>query len=396
METRLLQVASSFTSIPIAKTLRPMVVNAGIAADLGFSQYSQMAEYMLGPASDSPQIRGTIILVRVEDWLRDGLKSLPAGTTSDAVQKARQSLRIHVDEFAGQVASLAQRGKPVWFLACPSTGWIAERCKLETLCRSFTNLLVTRVQSLPHVTNLSWPAALLSNSNSTEFTDRNADRLGQIPFTRNGFDRLGRFVGEQIERAFIGKSISEEFAPSAVTPDLAAYVSGLQVHVRLSPAKPGDRPHVDRILRTAAAFSLQGEKRDLAETEVDALLESGRCMLIRVSDRLSDHGASGLIAFSWAPESLVVDAMALSCPVLGKQVEYAVVSGLAQIAADRQCAKVIFEYRPSGRNQIMLTFLKSLTEAESDAEYVLPVGLAQQKIDAATVAAGTWTLEFGA
>jgi hypothetical protein len=122
METRQLQVASSFTSIPIAQTLRPFVVKAGIADELGFSQYSQMAEYMLGPAPDSPHIRGTLIMVRVEDWLRDEFKALPTGSAPDAAQKARQTLRANVDEFAVQVESLAQRGKPAWFLACPSTG----------------------------------------------------------------------------------------------------------------------------------------------------------------------------------------------------------------------------------------------------------------------------------
>ena len=392
METRVLQIASSFTCIPIAKTLRPVVVEAGIADDLGFSQYSQMTEYLLGPAPDSPQILGTVILVRVEDWLRDDLKSLPAGA-SDAVPRARQSLRANVDEFASQVKSLAQRGKPVWFLACPSAGWIAQRHKLETLCRTFTNLLVTRIQSLPGVTILTWPAASLADAD--EFSDRNADRLGQIPFTQDGFERLGQFVGEQIERTFSGKTTGKEFAASAGTPDLAAYLAGLQVRVRMSAAKAEDRPHLDRILRTVAAFSLRGEKRDLAEAEVDALLEPGRCMLIRVSDRLSDHGVGGLIAFLPVSDGLVVDAMALSCPVLGKQVEYAVVAGLAQIAAQRQCAKLIFEYRVSARNQITATFLKSVSEEESDTRYVLPVAQAEERITKAAVAPGTWTLELG-
>jgi hypothetical protein len=391
METRVLQVASSFTCIPIAKTMRPVVVEAGIADDLGFSQYSQMTEYMLGRAPDSPQILGTVILVRVEDWLRDDLKSLPAGT-SDAVQKARQSLRANVDEFASQVNILAQRGKPVWFLACPSTGWIAQRHKLETLCRTFTNLLVTRIQGLPAVTNLTWPASL---ANAEEFSDRNADRLGQIPFTQDGFDRLGQIVGEDIEWTFAGKTTGKEFAASAGTPDLAAYLSGLQVRVRLSAAKAEDRPHIDRILRTVAAFSLLGEKRDLAEAEVDALLEPGRCMLVRVSDRLSDHGVGGLIAFRPVEESLVVDAMALSCPVLGKQVEYALVAGLAQVAVERNCAKLIFEYRASARNQITATFLRALSDEASATRYVLPVAEAEERITKAAVAPGTWTLELG-
>ena len=391
MEIRQLHVASSFTSIPMAKTLRPHLVNAGIADELGFSQYSQMTEYMLGPTPDSPPIVGSLILVRVEDWLRDEFKALPAGSAPDAAQKARKTLRANVDEFAGQVASLAQREKPVWFLACPFTGWIAERHKLETLCRTFTNLLVTRIKDLPGVTNLAWPTASLSADSS----DRNTDRLGQIPFTRDGFERLGRFLGEEVVRTFVRKSPGETVATTGGAPDLAAYLAGLQVKVRMSAAQPGDRQDVDRILRTAAAFSLQGEKRDLTDAEVDALVEPGKCMVIRVSDRLSDHGTGGVIAFRTMGDALVVEAMALSCPVLGKQVEYAVVLGLARIAAERKCANLVFEYRAAGRNQIMDTFLKSVTAGESDAGYVLPVGLALPKIEEAAAAAGTWTLEFG-
>ncbi len=390
MKTRILQIASSFTSIPIAQTLLPLVVHAGIADELGFSQYSQMAEYMLGPAANWPHILGTIILVRVEDWLRDDLKASSSDSNS-LVHRARQSLCLQVDEFAGQVASLSRRGKPVWFLACPSTGWISDRHKLETLCRTYTNLLTARVLHLPQVTMLGWPAPLLAN----EFKDGSADRLGQIPFTPEAFDQLGRFLGQQIERTFVRKPVAEASAPSGGVTELAAYLSGLRVHVRLSEAKAGDRAHVDRILRMAAAFSLSGEKRDLSESEVDALFQSGRCMLISVQDRLSDHGPSGLIAFRPQAESLVVDAMALSCPVLGKQVEYAVVSGLAQIAADYNCAKLVFEYRPSGRNQPMLRFLQSLADTESGTRYVLPIGLAQSRIVETAVAAGTWTLDFG-
>ena len=127
---------------------------------------------------------------------------------------------------------------------------------------------------------------------------------------------------------------------------------------------------------------------------MDALLESGRCTLISVSDRLSDNGPSGLLAFHPEADSLVVDSMALSCAVLGKQVEPAVVSALAQIATDRGCAKLVFKYRPSGRNQPMPTFLKSVIDEGQDTYCVLSVALAEQRIREGAVAAGTWTLDF--
>jgi predicted enzyme involved in methoxymalonyl-ACP biosynthesis len=156
-----------------------------------------------------------------------------------------------------------------------------------------------------------------------------------------------------------------------------------------------DRAHVDRILRTAAAFSLTGEKRDLSDAEVDRILESGGCLLVAVSDRLSTYDPSGVILSRVDQDSLVIEELALSCPVLGKQVEYAVILGLAQIAGDRPCSRMVFEYKPSGRNQIMLKFLESITEPTPETRFSLPTAEANERIRKTAVAPGTWTLECG-
>jgi hypothetical protein len=390
MGTRVLQVASSFTSIPIARTLRPYVVEAGIADDLNFAQYAQMAEYMLGGASDSQQIVGTVVLLRTEDWLREDVKSPSFDASSELGEKARQKLRARVDEFASQLGTLAQRGKPVWFLACPSTGWISDKYKLEGLFRTYTNLLGARVRNLPQVTTLCWPASLFP----IEASDRSADRLGQMPFTTDAFNQLGNFLGQQVVRSAPRDLSSAETVSSSGSGDLAAYLAGLRVHVRLVPVDARDRAHVDRLLRTAAAFSLTGEKPDISEAEVDAFLEPGRSMLVAVSDRLSDHGPSGLLAFRSTVDSLIVDSMALSCPVLGKQVEYAVLIGLAKVAAFRQSKKLVFEYRPSDRNQPMRAFLQSVAEEQSNTFFVLPADQAESRVQKTALAAGTWTLEL--
>jgi predicted enzyme involved in methoxymalonyl-ACP biosynthesis len=151
---------------------------------------------------------------------------------------------------------------------------------------------------------------------------------------------------------------------------------------------------VDRLLRTAAAFSLTGERPDISDAEVDAFLAPGRSLLVAVSDRLSDYGPSGVVASHKDGDSVDIDALALSCPVMGKQVEYALLSALAQMAARERFPKLIFEYRSSGRNQTMLSFLRSIADAQSDTRYVLPVDLAEPRIQKATIAPGSWSIEL--
>jgi len=387
VQNRALQVASSFTSRPLAAKLRPFLAGAGVADGLQFVEYGQIAEYMLGPASDAEHIIGTLVLVRVEDWLRNELKN--GHSDSDLSQKARQTLTAHVDEFVKQITALALRGKPVWLLLCPSNGWIAESHMLAPLCRTYTNLVLARVRSTPGVTVLNWPSSLTG----PEVSDRNTDRLGQIPFTPAAFQQLSQFIGPEIETHLASRTANAGTASSKGKSDLAKFLAGLEVRVRLFAPQRGDRAHVDRILRTAAAFSLTGEKRDLSDAEVDRIVESGGCLLVTVSDRLSTYGPSGVISSRIDQDSLVVEELALSCPVLGKQVEYAVIVGLAQIGSERAYSRLVFEYTPSGRNQIMLKFLESIGDPVRETRFSLPAAEANERIRKTAVAPGTWTLE---
>ena len=378
-----LQVLSSFTANPIEASLQRALASAGVVQGVGFTQKPQMREYMVAPASDTEHILGTLVFLRVEDWLRDGLMS-SAETRGDAW--ARQELQTRVREFAVEITILSYRGKPVWFMACPSTGWISEQGKCAPLCRTYTNLLEARIRNMPQVTMLNWPAVLSGNI----VDDRQADRLQNVPFTQDVFDRLGGFVAGQIARTLARSDSSSSHTATGGSPELASYLAGLQVEVTFKPLDAAGRVHLDRIIRTAASFSLTGEKPVISDAEIDALLEAKDCVLISVSDRNANHGPSGMVIYRWSENALVVELMSLSCTVLGKQVEYAVLSALTQMAAERRCSRVVFEYRDSGRNQPMLSFLQSVSDRQSETQYVLPLDTADARITTTAVNPGAW------
>src|SRR5579863_2032996 len=327
MTSRILHVASSFTSTPLEASLGPALMQTGVAEELRFVQYDQVNEYMLGGAAASPDSVGTLLLIRVEDWLRQGLKSRENDTALNSW--AREQLRQRGEEMLSHLASLASNGKPVWFVACPSIGWLARKYDLATLCATYTSWLLARMEGIPNITLVPWPASTLTG----EITDPNTDRLGQIPYTRETFTGLGEILGTEIScRLWRAASGTTPISSGPSAGDLQAYLANLQVKVELTTAGPGERDTVDRLLRTVAGFSLKGEKRDISESEVDELIASETCMLVRVADRLSDFGLCGLVHFT-PSETLHVKTMALSCRVLGKQVEHATVSALTEVAS---------------------------------------------------------------
>jgi hypothetical protein len=387
MGTGLLQVASTFTATPIKPSLEAAIADAGIAQDVRFFLYGQMNDFMLRPGHYGSDSVGAIVLVRLEDWLRENLKSAPIDQGSNS--RIREHLLSRSGEFVSAVSALSQNVPQVWVMVCPSNGWIATRHQLQTLCRTLSNLLVARVRQVP-IAVLSNPSFLLDG----DCDDLSADRLGQMPFTGQTFDRLGDFLGSQIAQTSLWRgSCAAPTAPSSPV-ELSSYLAGLKVHVQIAPADRHDSAKLDRILRIAADFTLNGQKRDLPEEEIDQLVATGWCMRITVSDRLADYGISGILALRPTPDALTVESMSLSCTVLGKQVEYAVLSALKQIASDLKVEKIRFQFNPTERNQLTLRFLQTVADRVSDTEFVVPVALTEERLRAVAVNPGAWTIEL--
>ena len=382
----LLQVASTFISTPIEASLLAALVEANVADGVSFVQFTQFSEYLLLPAASSANTLGTLVMLRVEDWLREDIQSVLDEPVSDS--RIRQQLRIRADELVNQISTLSDSGKQLWFLVCPSTGWIAEQYKLSTLCRTYGNLIATRVRNLSHVTILTWPASL----SSSQVDDHLADRLEHIPFAQAAFDQLGDFASAQIVRTLNRKDSTTPASVSDGSTALAAYLSGLDLKIQLALALPEDRPHIDRLLRATASFSLTGEKPTLSDDELSTLLESNTCLIVTVSDRVSNYGPAGLVLFRSTQGAMVITSFALSCTVLGKQVEYAVLGSLAELAADKHLASLAFEYTPTDRNRMILNFLQTTTDRESDTRYVLPVVKAEARVRSAAINPAAWTV----
>lgn len=383
MGNGLLQVASTFTATPIRNSLLDGVVSSGIAEDVGFVLYAQMSEYLLRPSGN---VAGTVVLLRLEDWLRDDLKSLSPDTNIDT--SARQRLLSRTDEFVTQLAAFTEQSRQVWFLACPSTGWIATRNNLTTLCRTHTNVLLARIRKLP-LTILNCPPFLLNG----EGDDHSTDRLGQMPYTQAAFDQLGEYLASEIKRT-LRQTDSVAGQTASDSTQFATYLAGLDVRVKL--ARPGgaDRSHVDRMLRTIAGFSLTGEKPYLQDNEIGRMLTDGDCLLVSVSDRLADYGPTGFVLFREATQEMIIDAMALSCLVLGKQAEFAVLSALSRYAATRGLRRIAFRYIAADRNQPMQEFLGAVAEGEPGIGYAVNVSDVETRITESAVKPGAWTIEL--
>jgi FkbH-like protein len=98
--------------------------------------------------------------------------------------------------------------------------------------------------------------------------------------------------------------------------------------------------------------------------EIKHAIDRGAMQILTafVSDRYGDYGQVGLVMYEVTNNVLRVRNLLLSCRVLGKGVEHAIVARLGRIAETRHLAAIELPYEPTPKNQPAREFLMSLGE----------------------------------
>ena len=94
--------------------------------------------------------------------------------------------------------------------------------------------------------------------------------------------------------------------------------------------------------------------------------------MVRVVDRFGDYGLVGVLMYESEVDRYKVDTFLLSCRVLGRGVEHALVSWLGQRALKEGKSFVEFTYLPTGKNFPALEFITSIGDQyRNEVGYVL-------------------------
>src|SRR5262249_21931053 len=88
--------------------------------------------------------------------------------------------------------------------------------------------------------------------------------------------------------------------------------------------------------------------------------EHGTGLVVRAGDRFGDYGLVGVLMYEAGADGYKVDTLLLSCRVLGRGVEHALVSRLGQRAVKEGKRFVEFTYLPTAKNFPALEFITSI------------------------------------
>ena len=174
------------------------------------------------------------------------------------------------------------------------------------------------------------------------------------------FDRLGATKEDETRTQMYRESQARDtFRQQSLS--FAEFLGGLQLSIRIDEPTSDQYGRIGQLTLRTNQFNLTTIRRQ--ESEILHFLKNphARCLAVRVDDRFGDYGLCGVVLYEARAERLAVDTFLLSCRVLGKGVEHAVLRDLGARALDANKEFVELAYAPTDRNAPVHDFLNSLS-----------------------------------
>jgi FkbH-like protein len=152
---------------------------------------------------------------------------------------------------------------------------------------------------------------------------------------------------------------------------LEDFLRGLGLRVDIGPVDEESTARAVQLLAKTNQFNLTTRRHD--ETTIRRRVTSGawRVYTMRVADRFGDFGLTGVAIVAPEAGAWHLESFLLSCRVIGKSVETALLARIAEDARAAGAAALSADFIDSGRNQVASTFLSQHGFAKGNEEYWL-------------------------
>lgn len=194
-------------------------------------------------------------------------------------------------------------------------------------------------------------------------------RVFQVPKALQDYPAL---VREQIAPLFgvgtaQGLTKTQQYRALAQASDLQAgfanqqdYLRSLQLTVTLQRDAVDQVARITELMNKSNQFNLSSKR--LAAGDVQALMvrADARVYSFTVSDRLAEHGLTGVLITEDEGDDLVVHSFLMSCRVIGRGIEFAVWRAVCAEALARGKRRLRAAYHPTAKNAQVADFYDRL------------------------------------
>jgi FkbH-like protein len=168
-----------------------------------------------------------------------------------------------------------------------------------------------------------------------------------------GYFEAIAFSEDDRKRAAFYQTNAERLNLQANAGDMGTYLRALKMTIVFSPFDEVGRARIAQLISKSNQFNLT--TRRYSEAEVSALQVSPdhATLQVRLTDAFGDNGVISIVVLKKGGEAWEIDTWLMSCRVLGRQVEEAVLQEIMATAKAGGARSLIGRYIPTDRNAMV-------------------------------------------
>jgi FkbH-like protein len=178
--------------------------------------------------------------------------------------------------------------------------------------------------------------------------------------TCSGYFETISFTAEDLGRAEQYRANADRAALAEASGDLDSYLRSLAMEIEFKPFDEGGRKRVTQLINKTNQFNLT--TRRYTEAQVTAMEQDAAYHTLQVSlrDRFGDNGMISVTICRAGPDAWEIDTWLMSCRVINRRVEDAVLNQIALAARAAGARHLVGEYIPTDRNGLVADLLARL------------------------------------
>jgi FkbH-like protein len=161
---------------------------------------------------------------------------------------------------------------------------------------------------------------------------------------------LAALTSEDLQRAGQYQARAAAAAQAQQAGTLEEYYVSLRMEAAIAPFDELNMPRIAQLVGKTNQFNLTTRRHGLTELQAFMADDAYVTMHLRLRDQFGDHGLVALLIARQEGEVFDIDTWLMSCRVIGRTVENAMLSRLCELAAARGAARLRGTYIPSAKN----------------------------------------------
>jgi FkbH-like protein len=174
--------------------------------------------------------------------------------------------------------------------------------------------------------------------------------LPAIPLTLPGIENI-RLTAEDRGKAAMYGAQAARRQHEEQSANLDDFLRSLELEVAIEPATAFSLPRIAQLTQKTNQMNMT--TRRYTESQVLALMRQPEWVVLSVAarDRFGEQGIVGVILLRFDQDECVIDTLLLSCRVIGRGIEAAMIAHIADLVRGRGLAVLVGEFIPTPRNR---------------------------------------------